>query len=104
MALLYNLPFFLLVGWFFYRLAAKYEKDKWWYAIQGILMLFLSTFLIGYLFDTFIIEFDQTEGNKYLWILWFALTLSVCAIYYRYLENAWRKNTNEKENIVEKEE
>lgn len=97
MVLLYNLPFFLLVGWFFYRLAAKYEKDKWLFALQGIGVLFLSTFLIGYLFDTFIIELDQTDGNKYLWILWFALTLSVCAVYYRYLENQWKKSGGEED-------
>jgi len=103
MALLYNLPFFLLVGWLFYRLAAKYERNKWNYAFQGILTLFLSTFLIGFLFDEYIVELDQTEGNKWLWVLWFALTLSVCAVYYQYLENQWNKTDEEKENFPIKE-
>ncbi len=92
---------FIVIGFVFYRLAAKYEKDKWTYAILGVVAYLLGAFVVGFVFDTFIADIDQRPKTDWLWLVWFIMTLSISFLMYRYLENSWLREPlfAEKEEI-----
>jgi hypothetical protein len=84
------------VGKKFYELAFEYEKNKWGFAIAGVLSYYggivISMFILG-----FVIEINSpgyiTESNETLFgLLGIPFGVLACWGFYKLLENNWRKD------------
>ena len=91
------------IGKFFYKLAEKYEKTKWGYAILGIITYYAGTFIYGvaYVFIFFMMYPDAYEDdmNELLMSLT-AIPIGIASAYLLYylLEKNWKKNA-EKDRV-----
>lgn len=96
------------IGKIFYKLAEKYEKNKWGFAIIGIVTYYAGTFItaIIYGFIYFMMYPDasdesvETIGLKLIVVVFGLLS---CVILHYALENNWKKakKLKEKDRIHE---
>ena len=84
------------VGKRFYDLAVKYDKNKWLFAILGVVSYYATVFIIQmiifsiYLVQTEIIDFDRSTEL----IVGFAsipFGLAACWGFYMFLQKKWKK-------------
>lgn len=84
------------IGKYFYKLAEEYDKNKWAFAILGIVVYYGSIILFG--ITTGIVSeivspgSIETMNETLLSILMLPLGLLSCYLLYKYLEKTWKKN------------
>jgi hypothetical protein len=87
------------VGKYFYDLAGRYDRNKWGYAILGVITYYAGTFLIGIIIGV-LGEFgviNDVESIPTIVLTIVAIPAGALSSYllYRYLENRWDKPTYE---------
>ena len=85
---------FYWIGKFFYQLAEKFNKNKWLYAILGVLVYFFSQFLCGFVLGILDDLFDLTINfNNYLInLMGIPIGLLACYLFYFLLEKVWERD------------
>ncbi len=88
--------FIYFIGKYFYELAKTYEKNKWLFAILGILSYYVGGILIGagiVIFASLIeITFFETMDETALGIMIIPFGLISCYLFYYILKRNWSKN------------
>lgn len=84
----------IIIASIFYKLADKYNENKWTFAIASIAVYFGSSFLIGIIIGVFclIMDFDIdqiSDSTITIASLIFGITCSY--IFYKLLEKKWKK-------------
>lgn len=88
--------FIYFVGKYFYELAKTYEKNKWLFAILGVLSYYIGGILLAAIIvicSAFIDEtlFDSADETV-LGIMIIPLGLISCYLFYYILKRNWSKN------------
>lgn len=89
-----GLIFIYIIGKQFYRLAEKYEKNNWGFAILGIVTYYAGTYIVAIAFYllAYILESEAMSDLPALAIrlLVVPFGLLACWILYQNLEHSWR--------------
>ena len=84
------------IGKYFYKLAEEYEKNKWAYAILGIVVYYGGTLscgvLIGIIAEIVSPGFIDATNETLLSIMMLPFGILGCYLLYKYLEKTWKKN------------
>ncbi len=93
------------IGKYFYKLAEKFEKSKWGFAVLGIVTYYAGTAIYGiiYVVVYFSIYPDAYEDDINEWSL--SLTaipigLTFAYVLYYLLEKNWKKNKKEEKSDI----
>ena len=92
------LGFILLywIGKYFYKLAEKYQKSEWGYALLGIGSYYGGILLAGFFTGIFVELLYpgviENSNETLLGILMLPFGLLSCYVVYTYLEKTWKKN------------
>lgn len=82
------------IGKYFYDLAAKYEKNKWLFAILGVVIYYVGTFVGGLILGVLdaLMELGINWDNSLLLSL-IALPFGIgtCYLFYYLLKRSWSK-------------
>ncbi|MFK8059713.1 MAG: hypothetical protein AB8B78_06430 [Polaribacter sp.] len=93
------------IGKYFYKLAEKYNKNQWGFAILGVVSyyggIYVSAFIIGIIAEIlspdFFIGFDETVFA----LLLIPFGFLSCYLLYKYLEKTWKKNDSRFNNKID---
>ncbi len=98
----------IFIGKYFSQLANEYEKNKWLFAIIGVLTYYAGTFigglLIGIGYELFSINgIDGIDGLSELFLSIIALPFGIasCVSLYYMLKKNWKKNIVSKKDTIE---
>ena len=93
------------IGKYFYKLAEKFSKSEWGFAILGVVTYYAGTFLFGVIFalivDIVSPGYIDTFNDKLFGLLMLPFGLLSCYVLYMYLEKTWKKNHPNQNNIIE---
>ncbi|MBL7765066.1 MAG: hypothetical protein JNJ58_03160 [Chitinophagaceae bacterium] len=80
------------IGKYFYDLAGLYDKNKWGFAILGVLMYYVGTFVTGIFIGIFNADMIEEGNNLVLGLM--ALPFGILSSYLTYilLKKNWSKN------------
>lgn len=84
----------IIIASIFYKLAAKYNENKWTFAIASIAVYFGSSFIIGIIIGAFslIIDFDIDQISELTFtLISFASGITASYLFYKLLEKKWKK-------------
>lgn len=89
------------IGKYYYKLAEKYNKSEWGYAILGVFSYYGGTILAG-LITGIAAELlypgsIENTNETVLGILMLPFGVLTCYLLYKYLEKTWEKNKPENE-------
>jgi formate-dependent nitrite reductase membrane component NrfD len=98
--------FIYYVGNYFYKLAAKFDKNKWLFAIIGLAVYYGSTLFLGLIYGI-ILELtdnsisESTTETLILAIAGLVAGLTACYFLHKFLENKWQLEAieNKKDGI-----
>ena len=84
------------IGKYYFKLAEKFEKHKWGYAILGIVSyyggIFIGGFGIGITMEIVSPGYIDTVNETLLGIFMLPFGILCCYLLYKYLEKTWTKN------------
>lgn len=84
------------VGKYFYKLAEEHKKNKWVFAVLGIVVYYAGSFafgiLIGFFVEIFSPGFIDTVGERFFGFLMIPFGVLSCYLFYKVIEEAWKKN------------
>lgn len=84
------------IGKYFYKLAEEYDKNKWGFAILGVVVYYsgiiLFSVIIGILAEIFSPGILDTFNDSLFGILMLPFGILSCYLLYKYLEKTWEKN------------
>lgn len=88
---------FILIYWigkYFYQLAEKYNRSKWLFAILGIVVYYLSQFVIGLFIGILngIFDFGIDFNNVGVNLMGIPIGFLFVYLFYILLEKNWKKN------------
>lgn len=92
------------IGKYFYRLAEEFNKNKWLFAILGIIVYYGATFVFGVI--TVIIGeivspgFMDTVNDTLLGILMIPFGILTSYVFYILLEKSWKAKNVELINLI----
>jgi hypothetical protein len=93
------------IGKQFYKLAEEFNKNKWVFAILGVLTYYVGQVIFGVLIaiydeiqGTFIIE---SSSDLALGLMGMPVGLLACVSLYYLLRYHWRKNKKPEENLID---
>lgn len=87
--------FIIFIGRFFYKLAEKYNQNKWLFTILGVLMYYVGSavggLIIGFasMFFGFQVDWDNTI---LMTLIALPFGFGFCYLFYFLLEKTWKKN------------
>lgn len=93
---MFGIIFIYFIGKYFYELAFDYDKNKWKYAIFGVLVYYagimVSAFIIGFIY-IMVTQNENIDGatNTVLSLLSIPFGILFCYFFYKYLSNKWSK-------------
>jgi len=98
--------FIFFIGKYFYDLAVSYKKEKWVYAILGVVVYYAGGFLIlaGLVVFTEIINLSIVEAVGEMGLTFMAIPAGIasCYLFYYLLKRNWRNSVKvELESIDE---
>lgn len=84
------------IGKHFYRLAEKFDKNEWGYAILGVVFYYAGTFIAGIIVAV-IAEIlspglTDTFNDTIFGLLMAPFGILSCYLLYKYLEKKWKNN------------
>ncbi|WP_339837972.1 hypothetical protein [uncultured Flavobacterium sp.] len=89
-----GLIFIYWIGKYFYRLAEKFNQNKWLFAFLGVIMYYVGTvflgFCLGIAIAAFGLNFDY-ENTLLLSLIAFPFGLLFSWVFYYLLEKKWSK-------------
>ena len=84
------------IGKYFYKLAEKYNKSEWGFAILGIVSYYggivLFSFIIGIVAEIVSPGYFENFNETVFSLLMLPLGILSCYLLYKYLEKTWEKN------------
>ncbi|RAR47269.1 hypothetical protein [Flavobacterium lacus] len=89
-----SLLFIYFLGKYFYTLAEKHKQNEWLYAILGVFVYYVSTFLFAFIIMGLELIFSLGyEGflDKSIGYISIPFGLLGCWGFYKLLENKWNK-------------
>jgi len=93
------------IGKYFYNLADEFDKNKWVFAILGVVTFYAAQVILGVilaisdlLFSTNLIEGSSDATLSFLGI---PVGLLACTGLYFFLKKFWKKNTKMEDNKIE---
>jgi uncharacterized YccA/Bax inhibitor family protein len=89
------------IGKYFYRLAEDYEKSKWGYAILGVVVYYLGTFIFAMLIAIFALDFLNDESDLVISLISLPFGILSCYLLYKYFEKTWEANAPKNDNIID---
>ena len=87
--------FIFYIGKFFYKLAEKFDKNKWLFAILGIVVYYVGTFIGGVVIalTNIISDFEvDWENNLVLGLIALPFGISAAYLFYYILKKQWEKS------------
>ena len=84
------------IGKYFYKLSEEYDKNKWIFAILGIVVYYAATFIFSLILLLIFPNFIESESNLVISLITLPFGLSACYLFYYLLEKSW-KNSKELE-------
>ena len=105
-----GLIFLYWIGKYFYNLAEEYDKNKWTYAILGIVSYYGGTIffglIIGIILGLFYPESIDGLDETMLSLVMIPFGILRCYLLYSYFEKTWKKNmpVNEMDQIGNEKE
>lgn len=84
----------IVIASIFYKLADKYNENKWTFAITSIAVYFGSSFVVGIIIgiSCLIFDFDIDKiSDSTLTIISFITGIICSYIFYKFLEKKWKK-------------
>lgn len=104
--------FIYFIGKYFYTLAEEYKKNKWLFAVLGVLSYYVGGFLFGsflvmcgYMIDE---VYTESLSETFLTVIVIPLGLICCYLFYHILKRNWSRNfkleIDEIENIGRSEQ
>lgn len=93
------------IGKYFYKLAEEYTKNKWGFAILGIGVYYLGTFIFGIIFmiigEVITPGYIDTFNETLLSFIALPFGILSCYLLYKYLQKTWKKNDPRKNNLID---
>lgn len=93
------------IGKKFYELADEYEKNKWGFAILGVIVYYLGAFVFGVVLGVFVVimesDFLETTNNFILGIMALPFGILSCYGLYYYLEKTWKKQKPLQDKMID---
>ena len=83
------------IGRYFYRLAEKFEQNRWLYTILGIVAYYVGTFIGGIilaLFDEIFLLGINWENNLTLGLIAMPFGIGTVYLFYYLLQRKWNKS------------
>ncbi|MCB0439438.1 MAG: hypothetical protein KDD20_11930 [Mangrovimonas sp.] len=83
------------IGKYFYDLAAEFEKNKWLYAILGVVMYYVGTFIGGLILGVLdaLMELGiDWDNNLLLGLLGLPFGIAASYLFYYLLKKSWSKS------------
>ncbi len=84
------------IGKYFYKLADKFDKNKWGFAILGIVAYYGGTIIFALLFmilgEVISPGYIDTFNETLLSLLALPFGVLTCYLLYKYLAKTWKKN------------
>ncbi|NRB60359.1 MAG: hypothetical protein HRU50_10545 [Winogradskyella sp.] len=91
-----SIIFLYWLGKYFYKLAEEYDKNKWGFAILGIVVYYAGTFffgaLIGIILGLTAPDTLENMNEMLLGLLMIPFGILSCYILYKQLEKNWERN------------
>ncbi|MBP1838883.1 hypothetical protein [Formosa algae] len=91
-----GLVFLYWIGKYFYKLAEKYNKSKWGFAILGVVVYYagiiLFSFSIALILEILAPGYISDINESLLGIVMLPFGILSCYGLYKYLEKTWKKN------------
>ena len=82
--------FIFFIGYYFYRLAEDYSKNKWVFAILGIVGYYVVSFIFSIIY-MFFSEQNVTSGFNTIALISVCVGVVFCILLYHYLDYRWKK-------------
>ena len=89
------------IGKYFYKLAEVYEKSKWGYAILGVVVYYLGTFVFAFLLAIFTPNFLDSESDTVIGLISLPFGVLSCYLLYKYFEKTWEKNKPKADKLID---
>lgn len=93
------------IGKKFYELADEYEKNKWGFAILGIIVYYLGAFVFVAVLGVFVVimesDFLETTNNFIVGIMALPFGILSCYGLYYYLEKTWKKQNPLRDKMID---
>ncbi len=91
-----GLFFIYFIGKYFYELAEKYQKNKWVYALLGVLSYYMGAFITGFFLGLLMLIFNSNflDSLSSLELNFLALPFGILTtfLFYIILRKNWSKN------------
>ncbi|MDG3583542.1 hypothetical protein [Galbibacter pacificus] len=81
------------IGRYFYQLADDYNKNKWGFAILGIVIYYAGTFVAGIFIGLFYPTALETMDSLALNLIALPVGIIFCGVLYYILERNWEKKS-----------
>jgi hypothetical protein len=93
------------IGKYFYKLSEEYNKNKWGFAILGIVVYYAGSILFAIII-VIIIEvispgYLDNVNDRVLDLICMPFGLLSCYLLYKYLEKNWKKNDPIKNSMID---
>jgi uncharacterized membrane protein HdeD (DUF308 family) len=84
------------IGKYFFKLAEEYNKNKWGFAILGIVTYYAGIIIFSFIFGI-VIELTSPGAidninETLLGLMMLPFGILSCYVLYKYLEKTWKKN------------
>ncbi|GAB4162622.1 MAG: hypothetical protein Tsb0033_21780 [Winogradskyella sp.] len=84
------------IGKYFFKLAEEYNKNKWGFAILGVVTYYAGIIIFSFIFGI-VIELTSpgaidNMNETLLGLLMLPFGILSCYILYKYLQKTWKKN------------
>ncbi len=93
---MFGIIFIYWIGRYFFKLAEKYEKNEWGYAILGVVVYYVGTILFGFIIGVIlgILAPDVINdiNDRIFGILMIPIGILCDYGLYKYLEKTWEKD------------
>ena len=93
------------IGKYFYKLAEKYNKSPWGYAILGIVVyyggIFVFSIIVGIMAEIISPLFLETFNETLFGLLMLPFGILSCYLLYKYLEKTWSKNSQDPIELID---
>ncbi|MDO6596914.1 hypothetical protein Q4512_08295 [Oceanihabitans sp. 2_MG-2023] len=93
------------IGKYFYKLAEEFNKNKWGFAILGIVVYYagiiIFSLIIGVSVELISPGFLDTFNETLLSFLMLPFGILSCYLLYKYLEKIWKKNIPNTNHLID---
>ncbi|MGX7666861.1 hypothetical protein [Flavobacterium pedocola] len=90
------------VGKYFYQLADNYNKNKWVYAILGVISYYAGQLIGGVILGVCSMAFDievDWDDNVLMTVIGLPIGIATCWLFYYLLKKKWSKAVVEQDSI-----